>query len=355
VRAPRLQFYSSKSKTKPLPNPKAGPSGIVKGQVKGNDAPTTSTARNNRRGEGDPLKAVCTFEDVYKSVGGRVLLDQISGSIHSGAKIGILGINGAGKSTFLKILAKQDDEYDGKVIHDSSVCLGYLPQEPNLPEDLTVEEHIRNVLEPAFRLWDEYQKVSDIHRNLVREKVDQGKIEKAKQELEQKRQELNEKNWINLDQKIQKGMVALRCPPSNAQIKNLSGGERRRVALCCLLLQHPDFLLLDEPTNHLDAESVAYLERFLREYKGTVLAVTHDRFFLENSAGWILEVADGKIYPHKGNYTSWLEAKQVRIELQEKKDKNFQKFLSRELEWIRKPAKARQAKSQARVKAYEQV
>src|SRR5262245_7504530 len=292
------------------------------------------------------------MEDLRKVVPpDRILLDGISLSFYPGAKLGVLGHNGAGKSTLLKIMAGVDPEFVGVARPHEGLNIGYLPQEPQLDDTKTVIDIVHEGVAPTRALLAEFEEVSakfaepmdDDAMNALLEKqaVLQDRIEAA--------------NAWELDRQLEVAMDALRLPPSDALIKTLSGGERRRVALCRLLLQRPDMLLLDEPTNHLDAESVAWLERFLHDYPGTVMAVTHDRYFLDNVAGWILELDRGRGIPYKGNYTAWLEQKRKRLELEERKQTARQRTLQRELEWVQMAPRARQAKSKARVAAYEKL
>lgn len=283
--------------------------------------------------------------------GGREVFKDIWLSFYPGAKIGIIGVNGAGKSTLMKIMAGMDTEFMGEAWAATGTTVGYLSQEPELNPNLTVEENILEALSETKSLLDRFEALSarfaeplsdEEMNDLLAEQADlQEKIEAAGA-------------W-DLSRQVNIAMDALRCPPANADIKTLSGGEKRRVALCRLLLQQPDILLLDEPTNHLDAESVAWLERHLQEYKGTVILVTHDRYFLDNVVGWILELDRGQGIPFEGNYSAWLEQKQKRLELEGKQESSRQKTLARELEWIRQSPKARQAKSKARIQAYEDL
>jgi len=283
--------------------------------------------------------------------GGREVFKDIWLSFYPGAKIGIIGVNGAGKSTLMKIMAGMDKEFNGEAWAAQGTTVGYLPQEPELNPDLTVEENVLEALSETKSLLDRFEAISarfaepmsdDEMNTLLAEQADlQEKIEHVD-------------GW-DLSRKIEIAMDALRCPPGDAAVRTLSGGEKRRVALCRLLLQQPDILLLDEPTNHLDAESVAWLERHLQEYKGTVILVTHDRYFLDNVVGWILELDRGQGIPFEGNYSAWLEQKQKRLELEGKQESARQKTLAQELEWIRQSPKARQAKSKARIQSYEEL
>ncbi len=279
----------------------------------------------------------------------REVIRDISLGFYYGAKIGVLGLNGAGKSTLLRIMAGVDNDYLGETQLSKGYTRGLLEQEPQLDPDKTVREVVEEAVQPivaALRQFDEVSaKFAEPDADYDRLIAEQGRL-----------QEYLEKHdaW-NLDSRLELAMDALRCPPPDTPIRVLSGGERRRVALCRLLLTEPDILLLDEPTNHLDAESVAWLEKHLRDYAGTVIAVTHDRYFLDNVAGWILELDRGHGIPWKGNYSSWLEQKQQRLALEEKADARRQKTLERELDWIRMSPKARQAKGKARVTAYEKL
>ncbi|GAB4502402.1 MAG: energy-dependent translational throttle protein EttA [Anaerolineales bacterium] len=277
------------------------------------------------------------------------VLRDISLGFYYGAKIGVLGLNGAGKSTLLKIIAGLDQNYVGEIAISKGYSIGYLPQEPELDPQKTVIETIREAVQPIVTMLARYDEVNakfgEADADFEALIVEQAKLQ----------DELDKHDAWNLDSHLEVAMDALRCPPADAVIETLSGGEKRRVALTRLLLTEPDILLLDEPTNHLDAESVAWLEHHLREYKGTVIAVTHDRYFLDNVAGWILELDRGYGIPWKGNYSSWLEQKQERIRLEEKSESKRQKTLERELEWIRMSPKARQSKGQARVTAYESL
>jgi sulfate-transporting ATPase len=277
------------------------------------------------------------------------VLRDISLGFYYGAKIGVLGLNGAGKSTLLRIMAGIDRDYVGEISMSKGYTVGMLEQEPALDESRTVIEVIRGAVQPIVDMLARYDKVNasfaEPDADFDALVAEQGKLQ----------DELDKHDAWNLDSHLEVAMDALRCPPPETSIKILSGGEKRRVALTRLLLTEPDILLLDEPTNHLDAESVAWLEHHLRDYKGTVIAVTHDRYFLDNVAGWILELDRGYGIPWKGNYSSWLEQKQERIRLEEKSESKRQKTLERELEWIRMSPKARQSKGQARVSAYEKL
>ncbi|GAB4493547.1 MAG: energy-dependent translational throttle protein EttA [Raineya sp.] len=277
------------------------------------------------------------------------VLKNIYLSFFYGAKIGILGLNGSGKSTLMKIIAGIDKDYQGEVVFSGNYTTGYLPQEPEFDKTKTVREIVEEGVAETVALLKEFD---EINAAFGEADADFDKLIARQGEVQERLDQLDA--WT-LDARLEKAMDALRCPPPDALVANLSGGEKRRVALCRLLLQQPDVLLLDEPTNHLDAESVHWLERHLQEYKGTVIAVTHDRYFLDNVAGWILELDRGEGIPWKGNYSSWLEQKQKRLAQEEKSETKRMKTLERELEWVRMAPKARQAKSKARLSAYEKM
>ena len=283
--------------------------------------------------------------------GGKELFKGITLSFLPGAKIGVLGVNGAGKSTLLKIMAGVDKEFNGEAWAAEGVKVGYLEQEPRLDPNKNVME---NVMDGLGEIRDLLQKFEQISARFA-EPLTDDQMNALIEEQAELQEKIDSCNGWNLERTVQIAMDALRCPPANADVTKLSGGEKRRVALCRLLLQKPDLLLLDEPTNHLDAESVAWLEQHLREYKGTVVMVTHDRYFLDNVTGWILELDRGQGIPYEGNYTSWLEQKQKRLEQEAGEENARQKILARELEWINKNPKARQAKSKARINAYEEL
>jgi len=278
----------------------------------------------------------------------QVLRDITLGFYH-GAKIGVLGLNGSGKSTLLRIMAGVDTEHTGETILSEGYTRGLLEQEPELDPEKTVREVVKEGVQEAVDLLARFEAINE---RFSEPDVDMDKLLAEQAEVQEQLDHLNA--W-DLDSRLEFAMDALRCPPGDAPVSVISGGERRRVALCRLLLREPDILLLDEPTNHLDAESVAWLERHLQEYRGTVIAVTHDRYFLDNVAGWILELDRGHGIPWKGNYSSWLEQKQARLAGEEKADARRRKTLERELEWIRMNPRARQAKSKARVTAYERL
>jgi ATP-binding cassette ChvD family protein len=280
------------------------------------------------------------------------VLRDIYLSFYYGAKIGILGLNGAGKSTLLKIIAGEEKNFNGEARPTEGMTIGYLHQEPKLDDSKTVRENVMDGLGPVVKWLARYNEIANEFAN---PDLDPDKMEKLLAEQGDLQEKIEHANGFDIDRTLDIAMDALRCPPADWPVKNLSGGERRRVALCRLLLQKPDILLLDEPTNHLDAESVAWLERFLQQYPGTVLSVTHDRYFLDNIAGWILELDRGHGIPWEGNYSSWLDQKQKRLALEEKTETKRQKTLERELEWIQASPRARQAKSKARVDAYEKL
>jgi energy-dependent translational throttle protein EttA len=279
------------------------------------------------------------------------VLENINLSFYYGAKIGIIGYNGSGKSTLLRIMAGLDKDFQGEAWLESGRTVGYLPQEPKLDENLDVKGNVELAVKEVKGLMDEF--------NALSLKFGEPMSDQEMEKLMEKQAKLQDKidavdGW-NLDRHLEIAMDALRLPPPEASVKNLSGGERRRVALCRLLLEKPDLLLLDEPTNHLDAESVAWLERHLKEYAGSVILVTHDRYFLDNVVGWILELDRGRGIPWEGNYSSWLDQKTQRMAQEEKAESNRQKQLKHELEWVRTSAKARQAKGKARLAAYEKL
>ena len=282
----------------------------------------------------------------------KVILKDIYLSFFYGAKIGIIGANGSGKSTLLKIIAGIDDNYLGKIEKSKDYTVGYLEQEPQLDDTKTVIEIIREGKKEIFALLDEF---NDISAQFEDPDLDPDKMEKLLDRQGSLQDKIDAAGAWEIDQVLNRAMDALQCPDPDANVKNLSGGERRRIALCRLLLQEPDVLLLDEPTNHLDAESVLWLEHHLAQYKGTVICITHDRYFLDNVAGWILELDRGEGIPWKGNYSSWLEQKQLRMEQEERTESKRHKVMQRELEWVRMGAKARQAKGKARLANYEKM
>jgi len=296
-----------------------------------------------------PNKIIYSMVGVSRHYDKRAVLKDIYLSYFYGAKIGVIGLNGSGKSSLLRIIAGADKGYTGETVLSPGYTVGYLEQEPRLDESKTVRETIEEAVSETVSLLKEFDEInarfgeemSDEEMNRLLER--QGEVQERLDALDA---------W-DLDSRLEMAMDALRCPPGETPVKVLSGGEKRRVALCRLLLMKPDILLLDEPTNHLDAESVGWLERHLQQYAGTVIAVTHDRYFLDNVAGWILELDRGEGIPWKGNYTSWLEQKQERLRREEKQESDRQKTLERELEWIRMAPKARHAKSKARINSYE--
>ncbi len=281
----------------------------------------------------------------------RQILKNIYLSFFYGAKIGVLGLNGSGKSTLLRIIAGIDKEFIGDVAFTGGYSVGMLEQEPQLDPTKTVKEVVE---EGVQEIVDLLKRFEDINMRFA-EPMSDDEMTKLIEEQGEVQEKLDHFNAWELDTRLERAMDALRCPPSDANVAHLSGGEKRRVALCRLLLREPDVLLLDEPTNHLDAESVDWLEQHLRQYKGTVIAVTHDRYFLDNVAGWILELDRGEGIPWKGNYSSWLEQKQARLAQEEKTESKRQKTLLRELEWVRMSPKARQAKSKARIQSYDKL
>ena len=285
---------------------------------------------------------------------GKQIIKDIHLSFYYGAKIGILGLNGAGKSTVMKIIAGIDKNFQGDVVFSPGYTIGYLPQEPELDEAKTVKEIVKEGVQEVADLLKEYD---EINNKFMDEEImnDADKMNELIDKQGKVQEKIDQLDAWDLDSKLELAMDALRPPEGDRNVKGLSGGERRRVALCRLLLKQPDILLLDEPTNHLDAESVHWLEQHLQNYKGTVIAVTHDRYFLDNVAGWILELDRGEGIPFKGNYSSWLEQKAKRLEQEEKTESKRKKALDRELEWVRQGAKGRQAKGKARLKNYESM
>jgi len=280
---------------------------------------------------------------------GKKVLENVTLSFLPGAKIGVLGPNGAGKSTLMRIMAGQDKDYMGEAWSAEGARVGYLEQEPHLDEDKTVEENVMEALSETKAMVERYNAIG---MEMAEEDADFDKLGAEMGELQEKIDAVD--GW-ELDRTVEIAMDALRCPPGDARVTNLSGGEKRRVALCRLLLEKPDLLLLDEPTNHLDAESVAWLQRFLSEYKGTVVMVTHDRYFLDNVTGWILEIDRGSAIPYEGNYSAYLEAKRKRMQQEAREEDARQKTLVREQEWMGRSPSARRAKSKARINAYEDL
>ncbi len=298
----------------------------------------------------DDKKIIFSMVGLNKSFGPqKQVLKNIYLSFFYGAKIGIIGLNGAGKSTLLKIIAGIEKEYQGEVVWSPGYSVGYLEQDPKLDPNKTVREVVQEGVQPIMDMLKEYD---DINAAFADPDADFDKLLARQAELQDK---LDAADAWNIDQKLDRAMDALRCPPDDASVTTLSGGERRRVALCRLLLQQPDVLLLDEPTNHLDAESIDWLEQHLQQYAGTVICITHDRYFLDNVAGWILELDRGEGIPWKGNYSSWLEQKTNRMAQEEKQASKRRKTLERELEWIRMAPKARHAKQKARLESYDRM
>jgi len=296
-----------------------------------------------------PNKIIYTMMKVSKFYNNKPVIKDISLSYFYGAKIGVLGLNGAGKSTLLRIMAGVDTEYNGNAVLSAGYTVGYLEQEPKFDGEKTVKEVVEESVASTVALLAEFNAISA----KFAEPMDDDEMTALLEKQGSVQEKIDHLDAWNLDSRLEQAMDALRCPPPEMKIKNISGGEKRRVALCKLLLQKPDILLLDEPTNHLDAETIAWLEHHLLSYEGTVIAVTHDRYFLDNVAGWILELDRGEGIPWKGNYSSWLEQKRNRLSLEEKKESQRQKTLERELEWIRMSPRALQAKSKARISAYE--
>jgi ATP-binding cassette ChvD family protein len=298
----------------------------------------------------DDKKIIFSMVGVSKSfTPQKQVLKDIYLSFFYGAKIGIIGLNGSGKSTLLKIIAGVETSYNGEVVFSPGYSVGYLEQEPHLDDNKTVKEVVQEGVQEVMDLLKEFE---EINEKFADPDADFDALIARQGELQEKLDHLDA--W-NIDNKLERAMDALRCPPEDAPVKNLSGGERRRVALCRLLLQQPDILLLDEPTNHLDAESIDWLEQHLQQYAGTVIAITHDRYFLDNVAGWILELDRGEGIPWKGNYSSWLDQKTSRMAQEEKQASKRRKTLERELEWVRMAPKARHAKSKARLGAYDKL
>ncbi|MBK6750874.1 MAG: energy-dependent translational throttle protein EttA [Acidobacteria bacterium] len=297
----------------------------------------------------EPNKIIFSMVKVSKFYDKKAVLKDIYLSFFYGAKIGVLGLNGAGKSSLLRIIAGTDKDFNGEVVFSKGYSVGYLQQEPHLDENKTVQQIVEEAVQGTVDLLKEFEEINakfaepmdDDAMNALIER--QGEVQEA----------LDHADAWDLDSRLEMAMDALRCPPADTVVKNLSGGEKRRVALCRLLLQKPDILLLDEPTNHLDAESVGWLEQHLQKYEGTIIAVTHDRYFLDNIAGWILELDRGQGIPYQGNYSSWLEQKSTRLAQEARSEDKLQKTLERELEWIRMSPKGRHAKSKARINDYE--
>jgi sulfate-transporting ATPase len=298
-----------------------------------------------------PNKIIYSMIGVSKYYDKRPVLQDISLSYFYGAKIGVLGLNGSGKSSLLRILAGIDKEFVGETIISRGLTVGLLEQEPQLDDSHTIRQVVEEAVAETIQLLAEFNRINE----QLAEPMSDDEMSRILDRQAAIQEKIEARDAWDLDSRLEMAMDALRCPPGDTPIRVISGGERRRVALCRLLLQQPDILLLDEPTNHLDAETVAWLENHLRQYPGTVIAVTHDRYFLDNVAGWILELDRGRGIPWKGNYSSWLEQKKARLQNEEKSESKRQKTLERELEWIRMTPKARQTKSRARIAAYEKL
>jgi len=299
----------------------------------------------------EPNKVIYSMVGVGRNYDKRAVLKDIYLSYFYGAKIGVIGLNGSGKSSLLRIMAGVDKEFNGEAMLSPGYTVGYLEQEPLIDDARTVREVVQEAVQETIHLLKEFEEINA----KFAEAMSDGDMNKLLERQGEVQEKLDQQDAWDLDARLEMALDALRCPPSETPVKILSGGERRRVALCRLLLQKPDILLLDEPTNHLDAESVAWLEHHLQSYPGTIIAVTHDRYFLDNVAGWILELDRGQGIPFKGNYSSWLEQKQERLRQQEKSESERQKTLQRELEWIRMTPSARRAKGKARITAYESL
>ena len=299
----------------------------------------------------EPNKVIYSMVGVSKYYDKKAVLKDIYLSYFYGAKIGVIGLNGSGKSSLLRIMAGVDKEINGEAVLSPGYTVGFLEQEPLIDDSRTVREVVEEAVQETVSLLKEFEQINA----KFAEEMSDDEMNKLLERQGEVQEKLDHLDAWDLDARLEMAMDALRCPPPDTPVKILSGGERRRVALCRLLLRKPDILLLDEPTNHLDAESVAWLEHHLQSYPGTIIAVTHDRYFLDNVAGWILELDRGQGIPFKGNYTSWLEQKQERLRQQEKSESERQKTLQRELEWIRMSPKARQAKGKARITAYESL
>jgi ATP-binding cassette ChvD family protein len=308
-------------------------------------------AAPQKSGPKNETQIIYSMMGVTKEIDRKKILNNVSISYYYGAKIGVLGLNGSGKSTLLRIIAGVDKNYEGKITAAGGYTIGYLEQEPLIDDTRTVMEVVRDGAKDTFALLKEYDEINaKFGEDMTPEQMD--KLINKQAAVQDKLDRLDA--WT-IDSQLEMAMEALRCPPPDQPVNTLSGGERRRVALCRLLLTKPDVLLLDEPTNHLDAESVTWLEQHLQRFEGTIIAVTHDRYFLDNVAGWILELDRGEGIPYKGNYTGWLVQKKARLEIEEKQASTRQKALARELEWINKSPQGRMAKSKSRVERYEQL
>jgi ATP-binding cassette ChvD family protein len=299
----------------------------------------------------EPNKIIFSMVKVSKFHDKKPVLKDIYLSFYYGAKIGVLGLNGAGKSTLLRIIAGTDKDFNGEVVFSKGYSVGYLEQEPKLDESKTVQQIVEEAVQGTVDLLKEYEEINA----KFAEPMDDDEMNALIERQGEVQEKLDHADAWDLDSRLEMAMDALRCPPPDTLIKNLSGGEKRRVALCRLLLQKPDVLLLDEPTNHLDAETVGWLEQHLQKYEGTIIAVTHDRYFLDNVAGWILELERGHGLPFEGNYSSWLEQKSARLAQEARAEDKLQKTLDRELEWIRMGTKGRHAKGKARIRDYEEL
>src|SRR4249920_2310754 len=297
----------------------------------------------------EPNKVIYSMVGVSKYYDKKAVLKDIYLSYFYGAKIGVIGLNGSGKSSLLRIMAGVDKEFNGEAVLSAGYTVGFLQQEPLIDDARTVREVVEEAVQETVNLLKEFEEINAKFAEELSDD-DMNKLLERQGEVQEK---LDHQEAWDLDARLEMAMDALRCPPPDTPVKVLSGGERRRVALCRLLLQKPDILLLDEPTNHLDAESVAWLEHHIQQYAGTVIAVTHDRYFLDNVAGWILELDRGHGIPWEGNYSSWLQQKEQRMAQEDKVDEARRKTLERELEWIRMSARARQAKGKARITAYD--
>jgi len=298
-----------------------------------------------------PPEFAFSMNDVSKIHSGKTIIQGITLSFFYGAKIGVLGPNGSGKSTLLRIIAQEDKEFDGDLLISKGMSIGHVPQEPRLDPAKTVREHLESAVVSIRSIVDEYNKITEAMGDME----DPDEMERAMERMTILQDEIDAADAWEIDRKLDMAADALLLPPGDSDVTVLSGGEKRRVVMCMVLLQAPDILLLDEPTNHLDAESVAWLEQHLAEYKGTVIAVTHDRYFLDNVAKWILELDRGRGIPFKGNYTSWLEQKKARLEMEDKKESARKRILSKELDWIHASPKARQAKGKARIRRYDEL
>lgn len=345
-------------------NAKSFAKGKKGGKKKGKNAGSAATATKKSNSSSAPPRANANAIDtnrreyIYQMVGvnkvlnnGKQILSNINLSYFPGVKIGVVGENGSGKSSLLKIIAGLDTEYDGMAAPQSGINIGYLAQEPELERE-TVDENIMLAVSEVRQLLDRFAQLSE---KIGETGITDEEREKITKEWEFVQNKIEAANGWELDRNVERARDALRCPPGDARIENLSGGEKRRVALCALLLKRPDLLILDEPTNHLDALSVLWLERFLETFQGTIICVTHDRFFLESLTDWILEIDNGKAYPYEGNYSTYLEKKSKRMEEEEKVVSSRQKLIKQELEWFRTNPKGQQAKSKARITRYESL